>query len=104
LSELAKPGFLSEVTRKGEKIVSAVQSWHSPIVKDVRGLGLMRGIGVTVPPGDVVTACRENKLLVLTAGDDTVRLLPPLVITDEELDKGLTAMEKAFRAVSSRKL
>jgi acetylornithine/N-succinyldiaminopimelate aminotransferase len=104
LAELAKPGFLSEVTRKGQKIVSAVKSWNSPIVKDVRGLGLMRGIGVTVPPGDVVTACRENKVLVLTAGDDTVRLLPPLVVTDEELDTGLAAMQKAFAAVSSRKI
>ncbi|HEY9053596.1 MAG TPA: aspartate aminotransferase family protein [Rectinemataceae bacterium] len=96
LSELSKPGFLAEVERKGEKIRAAIRSWKSPLVKEVRGMGLMVGIGVTLPPGDIVTACRSNGLLVLTAGDDTIRLLPPLVITDEEIDRGLSAMESAL--------
>ena len=92
LAELSSPGFMAEVERKGRKIMEAVRSWKHPLVKEVRGLGLMLGVGVTVPPGDVVTACRAHKLLALTAGEDTVRLLPPLVISDEEIDRGLAAM------------
>jgi len=100
LSELAVPGFLSEVERKGSKIRKTVDSWKHPIVKETRGMGLMIGIGVTVPPGDVVTACRNLGLLALTAGDDTVRLLPPLVITDAEIEKGLDIMHKALDAIA----
>lgn len=89
LDELSSPGFMADVERKGEKIRTTVRSWKNPLVKEVRGMGLMIGIGVSVPPGDVVAACRANRLLVLTAGDDTVRLLPPLVISDAEIDRGL---------------
>lgn len=96
LSELVSPGFLSEVERKGNKIRKAVDSWKHPLVKETRGMGLMLGIGVTVPPGDVVTACRNLGLLALTAGEDTVRLLPPLVITDKEIDKGLEILHAAL--------
>jgi acetylornithine/N-succinyldiaminopimelate aminotransferase len=96
LSELATPGFLAEVTRKGAKIRNGVDSWKHPLVKETRGMGLMLGIGVTVPPGDVVTACRNLGLLALTAGEDTVRLLPPLVITDDEIEKGLSILHAAL--------
>ncbi|PKL06057.1 MAG: aspartate aminotransferase family protein [Spirochaetae bacterium HGW-Spirochaetae-9] len=96
LDELSKPGFMAEVERKGEKIRAAVRSWKSPLVKEVRGMGLMIGLGLTLPPGDVVTACRAQNLLVLTAGDDTLRLLPPLVITDKEIDRGLDILKSVL--------
>ena len=96
LAELAKPGFMAEVERKGEKIRATVRAWENPLVKEVRGMGLMIGFGMTLPPGDVVTACRAKKLLVLTAGDDTLRLLPPLVITDAEIDRGLAILKSVL--------
>ncbi len=96
LGELSKPGFMAEVERKGEKIRTAVRSWKNPLVKEVRGMGLMIGLGMTLPPGDVVTACRAKNLLVLTAGEDTVRLLPPLVITDGEIDRGLEILKSVL--------
>ncbi|HCO49682.1 MAG TPA: aspartate aminotransferase family protein, partial [Spirochaetaceae bacterium] len=96
LAELAKPGFMAEVERKGEKIRATVRAWENPLVKEVRGMGLMIGFGLTLPPGDVVTACRAKKLLVLTAGDDTLRLLPPLVITDAEIDRGLAILKSVL--------
>lgn len=103
LSELAAPGFMAEVERKGEKIRATVRSWKHPLVKEVRGMGLMLGIGVSVPPGDVVTASRAHELLVLTAGDDTVRLLPPLVITDAEIDRGLESLHAALNDLTKAK-
>lgn len=103
LAELSAPGFYAEVSRKGKKITDAVKSWNHPLVKDLRGMGLMLGIGVTCPPGDVVAAARSRKLLVLTAGEDTVRLLPPLVITDGEIDRGLAALHAALDDLSAPK-
>ncbi|MFA6365825.1 MAG: aminotransferase class III-fold pyridoxal phosphate-dependent enzyme, partial [Candidatus Hydrogenedentales bacterium] len=73
------------------------------LVKEVRGMGLMIGIGVSVPPGDVVAACRANKLLVLTAGDDTVRLLPPLVISDAEIERGLEILKATLEEMAEVK-
>lgn len=96
LKELAQPGFLAEVERKGEKLKSAAHAWKNPLIKEVRGMGLMVGIAVTCSPSDVVAQCRTNHLLALTAGDDTVRLLPPLVITDEELDAGITILKSSL--------
>ena len=96
LETVSNPAFLAEVERKGEKIRSTVASWKHPLVKDLRGMGLMIGIGVTIPPGDVVSACRERGLLILTAGDDTLRLLPPLVISDEEIERGLAVLKVAL--------
>jgi acetylornithine/N-succinyldiaminopimelate aminotransferase len=96
LSELGSPGFLDEVDRKGRHLVSLVESFEHPLVKDVRGMGLMVGIGVRVDPHEVVDAARAHKLLVLTAGDDTVRLLPPLVITMADIDEGVAALKLAL--------
>jgi len=96
LSELGSPGFLDEVDRKGRHLMSLVESFGHPLVKDVRGMGLMVGIGVQVDPHEVVDAARAHKLLVLTAGDDTVRLLPPLVITMVDIDEGVAALKLAL--------
>ncbi len=101
LSQINQPAFYAEVERKGEKIRNAIKSWENPLVKQVRGMGLMIGAAMTIPPGDVVTACRERGLLVLTAGEDTVRMLPPLVINDDEIDRGLTILKDALATLSS---
>ncbi|HBK57866.1 MAG TPA: aspartate aminotransferase family protein [Spirochaetaceae bacterium] len=96
LSELASPGFLDEVDRKGRHLMSQIAELRHPLVKDVRGMGLMVGIGVKVDPHEVVDAARAHGLLVLTAGDDTVRLLPPLVITMADIDEGIAALKLAL--------
>jgi len=101
LGQICKPEFLAQVERKGEKIRKAIQSWKNPLVKQVRGMGLMIGAAVSIPPGDVVSACRERGLLVLTAGEDTVRLLPPLVIHDDEIDRGLAVLKSALDTLAA---
>lgn len=89
LDKLTAPGFLEDVTRKGEMIREAVLSAAPRAVKGVRGKGLMLGFQVEGTPTDYLKAAAEAGLLVLTAGADTVRLLPPLNITDEELREGV---------------
>ena len=96
LSTLGAPGFLEGVARKGERIMETLRSWKHPLVKEVRGAGLMIGVAVTVPPDRIKELAIEKGLLVLTAGTEVVRLLPPLVITDEEIDGALALLKEAL--------
>ncbi len=95
--EVMDDGFLSEVNEKGEYIRETVKSWNIPCVTKVKGMGLMVGIAVEgVTPKEVLAKCVEGGLLVLTAGKDTVRLLPPLTITKDEIDAGLEILKNAL--------
>ena len=96
LSELTRPGFLDEIDRKGRRLRALIESLNHPIVKDVRGMGLMIGVGVKVDPHEVVSAAQAHHLLVLTAGEDTVRLLPPLILTDKDIEEGAAALKLAL--------
>lgn len=62
----------------------------------MRGVGYLWGIDVTRPAGEIVASAREAGLLVLTAGDYTVRLLPPLIATREELASGIEVLERSL--------
>ncbi len=87
LNKVTKPEFLDEVVKKGQYIKDRLSKCDE--VTDVCGLGLMLGISLkSKVAGDVLTKCFQNGLLILTA-KDKVRLLPPLNITYQELDKGL---------------
>ncbi len=96
LDVLGKPGFYEGIVKKGNRIMDAVRSWKSPVVKEVRGAGLMIGIDVTVDPHKVMDSCLERGVAVLTAGASVVRLVPPLVIADAEIDEGLEALKGAL--------
>jgi acetylornithine/N-succinyldiaminopimelate aminotransferase len=85
---------LKGVTAKGEYIRKKINSWNIPCIGEIRGKGLMIGISLNgVVPKEVAAACVENGLLILTAGTDALRMLPPLTITHEELDKGLDILK-----------
>ena len=96
LGELGAPGFLDGIARKGERILATVDSWRHPLVKEVRGRGLMVGIALSCAPDRVKELCIARGLLVLTAGTDVIRLLPPLVISDGEIDRGLALLKGAL--------
>lgn len=90
LETVNKPGFLDEVARKGAYIREKLLT--SPEVASVSGMGLMIGIELkNKKAGDVVKAALDKGLLLLTA-KTKIRLLPPLTITYEEIDKGLEIM------------
>lgn len=94
------PELLGDVTRKGEKIRKTIESWKNPRVKEVRGLGLMLGVSIIgAVPKEVAVKCIDNGLLMLTAGSDAIRMLPPLTITDEEIDAGLAILKKVLEEV-----
>ena len=89
--------MLAEVNQKGEYLKSAIAAFDSPYVDTVRGMGLM--IGIQVKDGwtnkEIASKLIENGLLVLTAGPG-MRLLPPLVISQEEMDQGLEILKKTL--------
>ncbi|MCM1321410.1 MAG: acetylornithine/succinylornithine family transaminase [Bacteroides sp.] len=98
LKELLSSGFLDAVKEKGEKIRSAVRSWQLCCVNDVRGRGLMIGIDIEQSAADMQKKCLAAGLCVSTAGAHTIRFLPPLVISDENIDDGLRIFKKCLES------
>ena len=96
LSRVAEPAFLKDVREKGEYIRSKLQSIGN--VKEVRGQGLMIGI-VTEKDNakEMAAKCLQNGLLILTA-KNLLRMLPPLTITYDEIDKGLAILKNTMEA------
>ena len=90
--------FLDKVNKKGEYIRSTIAGWNIPFVKEVRGRGLMIGtqIDSSINPGDIKVRCLEEGLCVTTAGSDVVRFLPPLNISDKEIDEGLAIFKRVL--------
>lgn len=97
LSVVNQPEFLNEVKEKGSYLKEAILNLKSEKIKAVRGMGLMLGIVVDAEQrAELVKALMAQGVLVLTAGTDTIRLLPPLVISMEEIDQALEVMKQVF--------
>lgn len=102
LDKISKPDFLASVRKNGEyfKQKLAQKLGGNSHVKEVRGLGLIIGIELDVSASPLVDACRNSGLLVLTAGKgNVVRLVPPLIITVEELDEAVEILFNALPAL-----
>lgn len=97
---IADPAFLARVEALGTHLEArlATLAARVPGVRGVRGLGLMRGILLDGPAAPVVARARELGLLVVSAGPDVVRLVPPLTITEPELDQGVDLLARALGA------
>lgn len=96
--EILTEDFLAKVRVKASYLQDQLvnQLGNLPTVVDIRGLGLMLGIQVTGDLGTIVTQARKNGLIVLTAGSDVIRLLPPLTITEEEIDKAVSILAECL--------
>jgi acetylornithine/N-succinyldiaminopimelate aminotransferase len=86
--------LLANVVERGAELREGLRAL--PGVRDVRGRGLLLGGVVAVPASDVVDACRERGLLVLAAGDEVVRLAPPLTIGADEVEEALSIIAAAL--------
>ncbi|HEV8530684.1 MAG TPA: aspartate aminotransferase family protein [Methylomirabilota bacterium] len=82
------------------KGLEALRAKHPKAVKDLRGRGLLVGLDVVPPVGDVVAACRERGLLALTAGDNTLRLAPALIVSDKEIGQACDIIDTALKATA----
>ncbi|PNS16932.1 hypothetical protein CAC42_4896 [Sphaceloma murrayae] len=73
-----------------------LQQRFPDVVKEVRGRGLILGLQLNGDPTPVVTAARERGLLIITCGTNTLRFVPPLIITEQEIDQGMAVLEEAM--------
>jgi acetylornithine aminotransferase len=100
---ISNPAFLEAVNTKGERLRAGLRAstQGNPHVKEVRGLGLLVGVQLDYMAGPVVEAARKEGMLVITAGKgDVVRLVPPLVISEEEIDQCCEKLGKVIAATS----
>jgi acetylornithine/succinyldiaminopimelate/putrescine aminotransferase len=95
---LSDEKFLAEVRSKGEYVQQRVAALQAkfPVIKEVRGLGLIWGLELAQEGTAVVNACRERGLLLNCTQGNVIRLLPPLVVSKEEIDRGLQILEAAL--------
>ena len=84
-----------QIFRKG---FDRLQSLYPDMIKEVRGRGLLLGLQLAQDPTPIVSAARERGLLVITCGTNTLRFVPPLIISNEEIEEGLGILEDAMRA------
>jgi acetylornithine/N-succinyldiaminopimelate aminotransferase len=104
LDVILSGGFLEEVRRKGalaRQLLAGVTESHPKVFSELRGEGLMLGLKCVAPIGDVVTAARAHGLLTVPAGEATLRLLPPLVATDEDLKTAASMLDAAAADVEA---
>lgn len=97
LSIVTQPEFLKHVQMVGEKLKKGIEAIPSENIKCVRGMGLM--LGIVVEPekrAGYVQAMMDKGLLTLTAGKDAIRLLPPLILSEADVDKALSIMREVF--------
>ncbi len=80
--------------------LEAIRAKHPKAVKEVRGRGLLAGLDLVPPVGDVVAACRERGLLVLTAGDNTLRLAPALIVAEKEGAEAFALIDPALKVAA----
>jgi len=103
LDEMVGGGLLAHVGKVGrhmEQQLKAIAARHA-IVKDVRGRGLMWGLDLTRDAGPIVPAALERGVVVNRTAETVIRLLPPLVITEAEVDEGLDRLDAALGAVGA---
>lgn len=99
LETIGAPAFLEEVRRKGavlSEMLEALASENAPRISEVRGRGLFWGIELEDPAGPVVVRAREMGLLAVPAGPHVVRLLPPLTVRDDELERAVEILGEAL--------
>ena len=95
LETIAAPGFLDEVLRKGdllERRLEALAARRTDI-REVRGMGLMRALEMTCETREIASRCLERGLVVGSSAGTVIRFLPPLTVTDGEIERGLSILE-----------
>ena len=96
------PGFLDHVRRSGllfKQRLAELKDRHPAVVAEVRGEGLLIGLRCVVPNAKLVDALRAEKMLAPAAGDNVVRLLPPLIVGETEIAEAIARLERACTAI-----
>jgi acetylornithine/N-succinyldiaminopimelate aminotransferase len=104
LDVVLEEGFLDHVAKMGLRLkqsLAALKDEHGEIIEEVRGQGLMLGMKCKVPNQTLIAALRARKMLTVQAGDNVVRLLPPLIVGEAEIELASTTLDAACVALKS---
>ena len=105
LDVMLEPDFLATVTKNGaylREALEGVAKRHSKVIESVRGVGLMQGMKCVVNNLDLMTATRDAGLLTVVAGDNVLRILPPLTVRKSEIDEAIGLLDTAFNAITAK--
>ena len=99
------PGFLDSILQRAltlKQKLAQLKDAHPSIIEDIRGAGLMMGIKCKVPNTALQAAAMDQRLLTIGAGDNVVRLLPPLVVTDADIAEAVDRLDRACRSLATK--
>ena len=102
LRRIATPDFLAGVRRASDRLLQGLRALRSPRLTELRGEGLLIGVEFETPVAPLVRAALERGLVLITAGDNVLRLAPPLVITEPEIDAGLEILRLSLPALDAK--
>ena len=103
LDILFEKDFFENVKKKGEYFdqgLNKIKKKYPKIIGEIRGLGLMKGLRMLVDNVEFMTKLEENKMLTVKAEENVVRLFPPLIVNDNELDEATNKIEKVCKEMS----
>ena len=98
LDVMLEPGFLDRVRQTGllfKQRLAQIKDSYPSLIAEVRGEGLLVGLRATVPVAELVTALRDEKMITVPSGDNVVRLLPPLIVSEQEIGEAIARLDRA---------
>jgi acetylornithine/N-succinyldiaminopimelate aminotransferase len=104
LDVMLAPGFMENVQRNSlllKQKLAGICDRYPDIVNEVRGEGLLVGVRAVIPAGELSNAIRDEKLLTVAAGENVVRMLPPLIVTEAEISDAVGRIERACARLSA---
>jgi acetylornithine/N-succinyldiaminopimelate aminotransferase len=102
LDVMLAPGFFDQVQRIAllfKQRLAEIKDRYPSLIAEVRGEGLLVGLRALIPAGELVDALRAEKMLTVGAGDNVVRLLPPLIVSEAEIAEGVARLDRACAAL-----
>jgi acetylornithine/N-succinyldiaminopimelate aminotransferase len=103
LDVMLAPGFFDHVKQIGlllKQRLAEIKDRYPSLIAEVRGEGLLIGLRAVVPAGELVDALRAEKMVTVAAGDNVVRLLPPLIVSEQEIAEGVARLDRACAELS----
>lgn len=104
IDEVLSPGFLEQVESRGRRLGAGLRDLvqkYPRVLREARGLGLMQGLKTAGSNVAFEAACVAHGLIVLVAADSMVRLIPPLIVSDDDIDEALRLLDEACRSIEA---
>ncbi len=104
LDVILTEGFLEQVTARGQLLgrhLEALVAKHPAVFAEARGAGLLRGIKCHPPAGEMLTALREEGLLTVPAAENVLRIIPPLIVSEAEIEQAAAILDRVAGAIAA---